>query len=163
MIRQDQASRMEPWSPQLGGLGIPSSGTGVIQPLEWEPLAQKIDAVPQAHVSPGDVLVDCGGLAGTALSSGAGRFLAIEWQKSSIAAFRRSFSSELKSGKAKLVKTGFWEKPGRLPLPLSTVGLPPQDAGRDPMTSATTIDELVPGRGRRGLLRARRGDAGRNA
>jgi FkbM family methyltransferase len=154
LIREDKQSNLELWNTLLGRLWIPKPGSFVIKHLEWEQAIQKIYDHPTVHVTHGDVVIDCGahigGFTRIALLAGASLVIAVEPEKSNVAAFRRNFADAMKSGKVILVEKGVWDSSGRLPLHLSSVGdshsvAIAQNSGKDQTIELTTIDNLVGG------------------
>jgi|WetSurSiteA1Bulk_404760.scaffolds.fasta_scaffold10711_3 FkbM family methyltransferase len=152
LIREDRQSALELWDTLLGRLWIPKPGSFVIKHLEWEQAIQKVYDHPTVHITNGDVVIDCGahigGFTRIALLAGASLVIAIEPEKSNVAAFRRNFAEALKNGKVVLVEKGVWDSSGRLPLHLSSVGdshsvAIAQDSGKDQTIELTTIDTLV--------------------
>jgi len=143
---------LELWETGLGQLWIPQPGLAVIKHLEWEQAVQKVYDYSFAHASPGDIVIDCGahigGFTRVALQAKARLVVAVEPEKSNIAAFRRNFARELKSGKVILVEKGIWDKTGILPLHLSKTGdshsvAIPQNSGRDQGIEVVTLDSIV--------------------
>jgi FkbM family methyltransferase len=152
LIREDRKAGLELWDTLLGRLWIPGPGTAVIKHLEWEQAVQKVYDYPSAHVSRGDIVIDCGahigGFTRMALRAGARMVVAIEPEKANIIAFRRNFAEELKSGTVILIEKGVWNKAGRLSLHLSNTGdshsvAINQNAGKDQSIEVTTIDFLM--------------------
>jgi FkbM family methyltransferase len=120
--------------------------------LEWEQSVEKVYDHPSVHVLPGDIVFDCGahigGFTRTALNSRAGLVVAIEPERLNIAAFRRNFPEELKSGRIRLIEKAISDKPGRPALQLSTSNdshslFLPQNSGKEEMVEVSTIDTLV--------------------
>jgi len=152
LIQEDKKAGMELWDTLLGRLWIPSPGIYVIRHLELEQMVQKVYDYPSAHVSRGDTVIDCGahigGFTRVALRAGARLVVAIEPEKRNIAAFRRNFAEELKSGSVILIEKGVWDKTGSLALHLSNTGdshsvVIPQNAGKDEAIEVTTVDSLA--------------------
>jgi FkbM family methyltransferase len=152
LIREDRKAGLELWDTLLGRLWIPSPGTAVIKHLEWEQAVQKVYDYPSAHVSRGDIVIDCGahigGFTRMALRAGARLVVAIEPEKANIIAFRRNFAGEIKSGNVILIEKGIWNKVGSLSLHLSNTGdshsvAINQNAGKDQTIEVTTIDFLM--------------------
>ncbi len=152
LVREDKSENLELWDTMLGQLWIPKPGSSVIKHLEWEQAVQRVYDYASAHVSPGDIVIDCGahvgGFTRTALRAGARLVVAVEPEKLNAAAFRRNFVMELRSGRVILVEKGIWDKTGRLTLHLSTTGdshsvAIAQDSGRDQIIEVTTLDDLA--------------------
>ncbi len=152
LIQEDKKAGLELWQTGLGRLWIPAPGSAVIKNLEWEQLEQKIYHHPSAHVSPEDIVVDCGahigGFTRVALAAGARLVVAVEPEKLNAVAFRRNFADEMKKGSVILVEKGVWDKTGTLALHLSTTGdshsvAIPQNSGKDETIEVTTIDALT--------------------
>lgn len=121
-IQVEASSGLELWETRLGRIWIPSPGEWVVSNLEWEQVDRKIYDHASCRVRKGDVVLDCGAHVGfftrAALSAGARLVVAIEPEAKVLAAFRRNFEEELKSGRVKLVAKGVWDKPGKLELRL---------------------------------------------
>jgi FkbM family methyltransferase len=152
LIREDKKAGLELWETALGRLWIPAPGSAVIKNLEWEQADQQVYHHPSAHVSRGDIVVDCGahigGFTHVALAAGARLVVAIEPEKLNATAFRRNFAEELKKGSVILVEKGVWDKTGTLSLHLSTTGdshsvAIPQNSGKDQTIEVTTVDALA--------------------
>lgn len=152
LMREDKQAALELWDTLLGRLWIPAPGRFVIKHLEWEQAVQKVYDHPSVQVNNGDIVIDCGahigGFTRMALVSGAKLVVAIEPERSNIAAFRRNFAEALKNGKVILVEKGVWNSKGFLPLHLSTTGDShsvsiPQNSGKDQTIELTTIDDLI--------------------
>ena len=151
-IREDSRAGLELWNTLLGQLWIPKPGSAVIKHLEWEQATQKVYDSAFAHVSPGDIVIDCGahigGFTRVALAAKAKLVVAIEPEKTNVIAFQRNFAKELKDGKVILVEKGVWDKIGPLSLHLSTIGdshsaAIAQNSGKDQTIEVTTLDALV--------------------
>jgi FkbM family methyltransferase len=154
MVQQDAAQGLELWDTLLGKLWIPKPGIYVIKHLQWEQAIQKVYHHPQAHVRPGDVVIDCGahigGFTGVALRAGARLVVAIEPEQANVTALRRNFAAEIKTGKVKLVEKGVWNKTGRLSLHVSKTGdshsvVVPQNGPREESIEVVTLDSLAGG------------------
>jgi FkbM family methyltransferase len=152
LIREDVRTGLELWNTLLGQLWIPKPGSAVIKHLEWEQATQKVYNYASAHVSPGDIVIDCGahigGFTRVALAAGAQLVVAIEPEKMNTIAFQRNFAEELKRSKVILVEKGVWDKTGTLSLHLSTTGdshsvAIAQNAGKDQSIEVTTLDALA--------------------
>ncbi len=152
LVREDRNTGLELWDTLLGQLWIPDPGSAVIKHLEWEQAVQKVYEYPSAHVSGGDVVIDCGahigGFTRVALRAGARMVVAIEPEKANIMAFRRNLSQELKNGSVILIEKGVWDKACRLSLHLSRTGdshsvAISQNAGKDQAIEVTTLDNLT--------------------
>jgi FkbM family methyltransferase len=152
LLREDPATGLELWQTALGQLWIPRPGKDVIKHLEWEQAVQKVYHHPDAHVRPGDVVIDCGahigGFTRVALRAGARLVVAIEPEPANLLAFEKNLSQELRAGKVKLIRKGVWDTSGRISLHLSRVGdshsmvIPHNDKG-DETVEVTTLDALV--------------------
>jgi FkbM family methyltransferase len=151
-IQEDRKAGLELWQTALGRLWIPAPGSAVIKNLEWEQLDQKVYNHPSVHVSPGDIVVDCGahigGFTRIALAAGARLVVAVEPEKRNAMAFRRNFAGELKKGSVVLIEKGVWDKTGVLALHLSNTGDShsveiTQNSGKDQTIEVTTIDALA--------------------
>ena len=143
---------LELWETDLGPLWIPRPGSAVIKHLEWEQAVQKVYDYPSAHVSPGNIVIDCGahigGFTRVALQAKAQLVVAIEPEKLNIEAFRKNFVAELRSGRVILIEKGIWDKSGTLALHLSNTGdshsvAIAQNSGRDESIEVTTLDAIV--------------------
>ena len=152
LIREDSRAGLELWNTFLGQLWIPKPGSEVIKHLEWEQATQKVYDYASAHVSAGDIVIDCGahigGFTRVALAAKAKLVVAIEPERMNTIAFQRNFVKELKDGKVILVEKGIWDKIGTLPLHLSTTGdshsaAIAQNSGKDQSIEVTTLDALV--------------------
>jgi FkbM family methyltransferase len=152
LIQEDKKAGLELYETALGRLWIPAPGSAVIKNLEWEQVDQQIYNHPSAHVSRGDIVIDCGahigGFTRVALAAGARLVVSIEPEKLNTTAFRRNFAEELKKGSVILVEKGVWDKTGILPLHLSKTGdshsvAIPQNSGKDETIELTTIDVLA--------------------
>jgi FkbM family methyltransferase len=152
LVQEDATQGLELWDTLLGRLWIPKPGIYVIKHLQWEQAIQKVYDHPQAHVRPGDVVLDCGahigGFTRVALRAGARLVVAIEPEQANLAAFRLNFEAELKLGKVKLIEKGVWDKTGRLALHVSRTGdshsvVLPQNGQRDESIEVATIDDLA--------------------
>jgi FkbM family methyltransferase len=152
LLREDKAAGLELWETLLGRLWIPKPGYYVIRHLEQEQVGQKVYHYPNAHVSAGDVVIDCGahigGFTRVALRAGARLVVAIEPEKANIIAFRRNFPEEIKKGRVILIEKGVWDKSGNLSLHLSNTGdshsvVINQNAGMDESIRVITVDALA--------------------
>jgi FkbM family methyltransferase len=152
LVQTDAAGRLELWRTKLGDLWIPAPGRHVIAHLEWEQSEQKVYEHAAARVRAGDVVVDCGAHIGAftrvALRAGARMVVAIEPEPSNIAAFRRNFDKELRSGAVRLIGKGLWHERGKLPLRLSGDNdshtlLAKSGAPAGPSVELLPLDELV--------------------
>ncbi len=123
LVRTDAQAKLEEWNTGLGQFWIPAPGHDVMAHLQWEQLEQKVYHQTDTHVQPGDVVLDCGAHIGfftrVALRAGAALVVAIEPEAANVAAFRRNFEKELRSGTVKLVPKGVWNTTGKLALNLS--------------------------------------------
>lgn len=152
LLEEDPATRLELWQTALGKLWIPRPGKDVIKHLEWEQAVQQVYHHPDAHVRPGDVVIDCGahigGFTRVALRAGARMVVAIEPEAANLLAFEKNLAQELKTGKVKLIRKGVWDTVGRLPLHLSRVGdshslvIQHNDKGTETI-EVTTLDALA--------------------
>jgi FkbM family methyltransferase len=152
LLQKDAATGLELWQTMLGKLWIPTPGLYVIKHLQWEQKVQQVYSLPQVHVQPGDVVIDCGahigGFTRVALDAGAGLVIAIEPETANILAFRKNFASELKSGKVKLLEKGVWNTDGHIHLHISSVGdshsaIVPQAGGKDEIMQVLMLDTIV--------------------
>jgi FkbM family methyltransferase len=152
LLKEDPGTRLELWQTAIGQLWIPRPGKDVIKHLEWEQTVVNVYHHPDAHVRPGDVVIDCGahigGFTRVALRAGARMVVAIEPQSANLLAFEKNLAQELKTGKVKLIRKGVWDTSGRISLHLSRVGdshsmvIPHNDKG-DETVEVTTLDALV--------------------
>jgi len=152
LIETDDKTGLELWQTSIGRLWIPSPGRDVIRHLEWEQTVQRVYHHPLVHVEPGDVVIDCGahigGFTRIALNAGARLVVAIEPEKSNLAAFQRNFAKEIQNGQVKLIPKGVWDNPGKLSLHISSVGdshsmVIPQNAEKEETVDVTTLDSLA--------------------
>jgi FkbM family methyltransferase len=152
LIREDKNTALELWDTLLGHLWIPKPGAFVIKHLEWEQAVEKVYDHPNTHVENGDIVMDCGahigGFTRTALLAGARLVIAIEPEKSNVAAFKRNFVDAMKTGRVILIEKGVWDTNGTLALHISTVGdshslAIKQNSGKDQIIELTTIDNLI--------------------
>jgi FkbM family methyltransferase len=151
LLKEDPATRLELWQTALGQLWIPRPGKDVIKHLEWEQSVQKVYYHQDAHVRPGDVVIDCGahigGFTRVALRAGARMVVAIEPESANLIGFEKNLAQELKAGQVKLIRMGVWDTSGRLSLHLSRVGdshslvTDHRDKG-DQTVEVTTLDAL---------------------
>jgi FkbM family methyltransferase len=152
LLQEDPATGLELWQTALGQLWIPRPGKDVIKHLEWEQTILKVYHHHDAHVRPGDVVIDCGahigGFTRVALRAGARMVVAIEPESSNLLAFEKNLAQELRTGKVKLIRKGVWDTSGRVSLHLSRVGdshslvIPHNDKGEETV-EVTTLDALV--------------------
>jgi FkbM family methyltransferase len=152
LLKEDPATGLELWQTAIGQLWIPRPGKDVIKHLEWEQSVQKVYHHQDAHVRPGDVVIDCGahigGFTRVALRAGARMVVAIEPESANLIAFEKNLAQELKTGKVKLIRMGVWDTRGRVQLHLSRVGdshslvIPQNDKGEQTV-EVTTLDALV--------------------
>jgi FkbM family methyltransferase len=154
LLQKDAATGLELWQTMLGKMWIPTPGLYVIKHLQWEQKIQQVYYLPQAHVQPGDIVIDCGahigGFTRVALDAGARLVIAIEPEKANIIAFRKNFASELKSGRVQLIEKGVWDMDGRITLHISNVGdshsaVVAQKSGKDEIMPVAKLDSLVTG------------------
>lgn len=152
LLQKDAATGLELWQTMLGKLWIPTPGLYVIKHLQWEQKVQQVYYIPQVHVQPGDVVIDCGahigGFTRIALDAGASLVIAIEPETANILAFRKNFASELKSGKVQLLEKGVWDTDGHIHLHISSVGdshsaMVPQAGGKDEIMKVLKLDTIV--------------------
>ena len=103
LLKEDAAAGLELWQTALGPLWIPRPGKDVMKHLEWEQTVQNVYHHPDAHVRPGDVVIDCGahigGFTRVAIRAGARLVVAIEPEKANLLAFERNLAQELSAEK----------------------------------------------------------------
>jgi FkbM family methyltransferase len=152
LVEKDLKSGLELWDTRLGRLWIPAPGSDVIKHLEWEQAVQKVYDHPAVHVRRDDIVIDCGahigGFTRVALAAGARVVVAIEPERTNLAALQKNFQREISARKVLLVPKGVWDTIGRVALHLSSVGdshsaVIPQNKGKDESIEVTTIDALV--------------------
>ncbi len=153
LVQTDAAAGLELWETKLGRFWVPKPGEWVIPHLELEQTEEKVYDVREAHVQAGDIVLDCGAHIGfftrVALRAGARLVIAVEPDIANIAAFKRNFAQELRSGTVRLVPKGVWSGTARLTLQLSTKSNDShslyfnKETGAKEQIDVTSVDAIV--------------------
>jgi len=98
----------------IGDFWIPGSDRALLSWVLWEITVQHCYESRQTVIRPGDTVIDAGAHVGVftrfALTRQAGRVVAIEPDRTNIAALELNFGPEIASGRVILVKAGVWDR-----------------------------------------------------
>ncbi len=123
----------------------------VIDFLIREQWVERIYHHPDAHVQPGDIVLDVGAHLGTftrfALLHGASKVIAFEPEPTNVICFERTFADEIEDGRVELVAAAAWNESGTLqfdpPSGQPHTGMGRVSEGGLMVVPAVTIDSVV--------------------